>query len=420
MASAADEFLKSVLRSSLLSKAELQAALQDVPVAYLQDAPALADHLVQRGLLTQFQAAKLLQGAAFGLQFGPYRILTPIGKGGMGMVYLGLDLRSKQHVAIKVLSPNKKREGHRHLLRFVREKEISKDLLHPHLVIAQDIGEKPVDYLVMEYIPGQTLYRLVTTEGVLSTSRAAHLFSEVASALEYAHSQGLIHRDLKPANIMVTPNDHAKVLDLGLAILEGETVDDALVLGGKGHVVGTFDYIAPEQSRDAAKVGPRADIYSLGCTLYFALTGRPPFPSGTNKEKINAHRHQEPEPILKLNPAVPEGFAALVHQFMAKQQELRPASMAAVRALLLPWTGGETEKPLDRSGDTAFQAAVTALQTAPVQTDAVNETWAFVRDSAGARHVAPPDPLRRRLLLAGVIGIWSLVVVLLILIIVLR
>src|SRR5262249_6911377 len=151
MASAADEFLKNVLRSSLLSKAELQTALEDVPVAHLQDAPAIADHLVLRGLLTQFQAAKLLQGASFGLQLGPYRVLTPIGKGGMGMVSLGLDMRSKHHVAIKVLSPNKKREGHRHLLRFVREKEISKNLLHPHLVIAQDIGDKPVDYLVMEY-----------------------------------------------------------------------------------------------------------------------------------------------------------------------------------------------------------------------------------------------------------------------------
>src|SRR5262249_31903930 len=156
-------------------------------------------------------------------------------------------------------------------------------------------------------------------------SRAAHLFSEVAAALEYAHSQGLIHRDLKPANIMVTPNDHAKVLDLGLAILEGETDDDSQVLGGKGHVVGTFDYIAPEQSRDATKVGPRADIYSLGCSLYFALTRRPPFPTGSSKDKIQAHRYQEPESIQKLNPAVPEGFASLVHQMMAKQPELRPA-----------------------------------------------------------------------------------------------
>ena len=376
MASAADEFLTTVLRSGLLSKADLQTALEGVPVTRLQDAPALADHLVQRGLLTQFQGVKLLQGASVGLQLGPYRVLTPIGKGGMGTVYLGIDLRSKQHVAIKVLSSNKLREGERHLLRFQRELEISKVLLHPHLVVAQDLGEEHgVNYLVMEYIPGQTLYRLVTTEGVLPAARAAHLFSEVAAALEYAHSQGLIHRDMKPANIMVTPNEHAKVLDLGLAIIEGETIDDVQVLGGKGHVVGTFDYIAPEQSRDAAKVGPRADIYALGCSIYFALTGRPPFPSGTSKEKIHAHRHQEPEPIQKLNPTVPEDFANLVHQLMAKQPEQRPASMAAVRALLLPWAGLVAEKPLDQSGDTAFSASQTPRAAeASSATDVPQET----------------------------------------------
>src|SRR5262245_14828324 len=193
MASAADEFLKTVLRSGLLAKDDLQTALANVPVADLQNAQAIADQFVHLGLLTQFQASKLLQGASVGLQLGPYRILTPIGKGGMGMVYLGLDMRSKQHVAIKVLSPSKKREGDRHVQRFRRELEIAKDLLHPHLVIAHDTGEekdRDLHYLVMEYVPGQTLYRLVTTQGVLSAARAAHLFSEVASALEYAHSQG--------------------------------------------------------------------------------------------------------------------------------------------------------------------------------------------------------------------------------------
>jgi len=422
MESAADEFLKTVLRSGLLTKADLQTALANVPVAGLQDAQAIADQFVHLGLLTQFQATKLLQGASVGLQLGPYRILTPIGKGGMGMVYLGIDMRSKQHVAVKVLSPSKKREGDRHLKRFFRELEISKNLLHPHLVIAQDIGEeRGVHYLVMEYIPGQTLYRLVTTQGVLSVARAAHLFSEVAAALEYAHSQGLIHRDMKPANVMVTPNDHAKVLDLGLAIMEGETVDSAEVLGGKGHVVGTFDYIAPEQTRDASKVDPRADVYSLGCTLYFTLTGRPPFPTGSALDKIQAHRKQEPEPIQKLNPTVPEGFAALIRRLMSKQPELRPASMAAVRGLLLPWAAPEPDKPLDQAGDTAFQAAIAALETAPMQADTAVEAWEFAKDNdaprAGNRY---GNDTRFQLLLAGVIGVWLLVALLVVLVFVLQ
>jgi serine/threonine protein kinase len=419
---ASDDFLKTVLRSELLGEHEIQAALESVPVADLQNDRALADHFVQLGLLTQFQASKLLQGASIGLQLGPYRILTPIGKGGMGMVYLGLDNRSKQHVAVKVLSPQRKRQGQRHLARFNREIEIAKDLLHPHLVLAQDTDSvHGVHYLVMEYIPGQTLYRLVLTHGVLSVSRAAHLFSEVASALEYAHSQSLIHRDLKPANIMVTPNDHAKVLDLGLAIYQGESAEDIEVVGGKGKVVGTFDYIAPEQTRDALNVDPRADIYSLGCSLFFALAGRPPFPAGGPKEKMQAHRLQEPVWLSKINPTVPERFASLVHQLMAKQPDDRPPNMAAVQAALLPWAGAAEDKPLDQSGDTAFQAAIAALQTAPLPSDTLNESWAFVREAPAERaETLAHDDTRFKLLVAAVAGVWVLVLLLLVLIFLLR
>jgi len=220
---------------------------------------------------------------------------------------------------------------------------------------------------------------------------------------------------------MVTPNDHAKVLDLGLAIFEGETVDDNEVVGGKGKVVGTFDYIAPEQTRDAAKVDPRADVYSLGCSLYFALAGRPPFPAGGPKEKIQAHRYQTPEWLSQLNPTVPEGFASLVQQMLAKQPDDRPANMAAVRAALLPWAGAAADRPLDQSGDTAFQAAIAALQTAPMPSDTLNESWAFVKEAAVQR-VEPVsgDDARFKLLVAAVAGVWLLVFLLLILIFLLR
>jgi serine/threonine protein kinase len=420
MPPSADDFLKTVLRSGLLTKPDLQTALATVPVAELGDAQALADHLVQLGKLTPFQAAKLLLGAAIGLTLGPYHVLTPIGKGGMGMVYLGLDTRTQQHVAVKVLSPQRKKEGDRHLQRFFREIEIAKNLLHPNLVLAQDVGhEQDVHYLVMEYIPGQTLYRLVTTQGPISVPRAARLFSEVATALEYAHGQGLIHRDLKPANIMVTPNDHAKVLDLGLAIYQGEALDDVAVLGGKGHVVGSFDYIAPEQTRDAARVDARADIYSLGCSLYFALTGRPPFPAGGAKEKIQAHRHAPLEPVNQVNPSIPAEFATLVHLMTAKNPEQRPASMGQVRATLSRWAEAEAVKPMDQESDATFQAAIAALQTAPVLAD--EEAWGFARPAAANR---PPsatgDAMRFKLLVAGVAIVWGLVVLLVVLIFLLR
>src|SRR5439155_512107 len=119
----------------------------------------------------------------------------------------------------------------------------------------------------------------------------------IATALDHAHGEGVIHRDLKPSNVMITPNDHAKVLDLGLAMMHGEVVEDAMVVGGQGYIVGSMDYIAPEQTLDAAKVDGRCDLYALGCTLYFALSGRAPFPGGTSREKIQRHRSARPTPI---------------------------------------------------------------------------------------------------------------------------
>src|SRR5262249_39531605 len=212
--------------------------------------------------------------------------------------------------------PPKRGQEERYLARFRREMEMSRRVRHPHLALTFDAGESQgVNYIVMEYIPGQSLHRLVNREGPLPVARAAKLFSEVAAALDSAHQEGLIHRDLKPSNIIVTPNNHAKVLDLGLALEAGE-VADIQVVGGQGYVVGSMDFIAPEQTLDPSKVDGRADIYAMGCTLYYVLTGRPPFPGGTNKDKIRRHRQDEPEAITQVNPRVSEEFAALVGKVM--------------------------------------------------------------------------------------------------------
>src|SRR5204862_7954046 len=168
-------------------------------------------------------------------------------------------------------------------------------------------------------------------------ARAARLLGEVAQALEHTHMQGLVHRDLKPANILVTPNDHAKVLDLGLALVRGEKGGDREVIGGQGYVVGTMDYIAPEQIDDPVQVDARADVYSLGCTLYYVLTGRPPFPGGPNRAKIQRHREEGPRPVAELNRAVPAALSALVERMMAKDPARRPASAAEVEEELRRW-----------------------------------------------------------------------------------
>src|SRR5262249_27631002 len=218
---------------------------------------------------------------------GQFQVLAPVGRGGMSTVYLARDTRSDLLVALKVLSPKRAREEARVLARFRREMEMSQRVAHPHVAWTFEVGVcQGVYYIAMEYIPGGSLFRLVAEKGPLQVPRAARLFAEVASALDHAHHQGLIHRDLKPSNGLITPNDHAKLLDLGLAISQGEQGLAREVIGGAGYVVGTMDYISPEQAEDASSVDPRSDIYGLGCTLYYALTGRPPFPGGTTAEKL--------------------------------------------------------------------------------------------------------------------------------------
>ncbi len=369
-----DSFLRTILRSGVIERGQLQEALRALPQEQRGDARQLADFLIAQGKLSRFQADKLLEGASRGLRLGPYVVQAPISRGGMGTVFLARDTRSQHYVALKVLPPKRAREEERLLARFRREMEMSQRVSHPHIAYTYETGvSEDVYYIAMEYIPGVSLHRLVVNEGPLIVSRAARLFIEVALALEYVHNQGLIHRDLKPSNIMVTPNDHAKVLDLGLALLLGEAPGDIEVMGGQGYVVGTMDFIAPEQTTDASAVDARADIYSLGCSLYFALTGRPPFPGGTAKEKILRHRREEPPPLNLVNFSVPDGFASLIHRMMAKDPGQRLPSAAAARQELLAWAQDASTPPLDQQGDVGYRQAVTALEVGAVPADLIGE-----------------------------------------------
>lgn len=341
-----DAFLRIVLTSGLLVADEVQAALQSLPMDRLGDVQAVADHLVRAGKLSRFQSGKLLQGITLGLILGPFHLLAPIGKGGMGAVYLARDSRTKELVAVKVLPPKRARAEERTLARFRREMEMCQRVCHPHLTQTFEVGSQgDVHYIVMEFIRGRNLSRVVTDDGILTVPRAARLFSEVALGLEHAHAVGLIHRDLKPSNIMVQTDDRAKVLDLGLALVQGEG-GDRTVVGGAGYVVGTLDYLAPEQAEDAVQVDPRSDIYSLGCTLYFALTKHPPFPGGSALQKMLRHKCDEPPPVEQFNPSVPGDFLTLLRRMMAKRKEDRFASARELREALTPWCDRPIEIPI--------------------------------------------------------------------------
>jgi serine/threonine protein kinase len=199
--------------------------------------------------------------------------------------------------------------------------------------------------------------------------------------------------------------------------MEGEVVEDAEVVGGQGYIVGSMDYIAPEQTEDATAVDARADIYSMGCSIYFALTGRPPFPGGKNREKMRRHREEDPEPLERLNPAVSEKFAAVVRQMMAKNPSDRFSSAFAAREELLPWAVNEPTMPLDQPGDQSYREAIIALEkgdTPPEMGELIIAKSEMPADLAGQINGrdGPPAPsgarprLRYWWLVLGLLGIW--------------
>lgn len=362
-------FLKTVLKSRLLDREQLQEALRDVPKPQREDANALADHLIRKGKLSRFQAKKILSGNGKGLLLDHYQVLAPIGRGGMSTVYLARDERNGELIALKMLTPSRWRSQERLLARFQREMELSRRVSHPHLAWTHECGFcMGVYYIAMEYIPGKNLSKIVAEQGPLSVPRAARLMAEVASGLEHAHNQGLIHRDLKPSNIMITPHDRAKVLDLGLALMQGEEAEEN-VIGGQSYIVGTMDYIAPEQTADSTAVDGRADIYSLGCTLYFALSGQLPFPGGSSRDKVRRHRSETPTPLSQLAPSLPSGFVQLVERMMAKDPAQRPPSAIAVEEELRSWATEGTVLPLDRRDDPWYVEAVARLQSTEPSTE---------------------------------------------------
>ena len=298
----------------------------------------LAGLLVRDGFLTAFQADHLMRGRRPKFLIGKYVILDRIGAGGMGAVYLCEHLQLERQVALKVL-PADQADDAGALARFIREAQAVAALNHPHIVRAYDVDvEGKTYFLVMEYVDGVNLQDLVTRHGRLDPTRAAHYISQSAAGLQHAHQAGLVHRDIKPANLLLSRTGVVKVLDLGLARFFHDD-EDALTKEHSGQaILGTADYLAPEQGRNSHDVDIRADIYSLGATFYFLLVGRAPFADGTLNQKLIWHQMKTPTAVRKLRPDVPEAMAMVISRMMAKDAAGRYQTPADVVAALAPWT----------------------------------------------------------------------------------
>jgi serine/threonine-protein kinase len=281
-----------------------------------------------------------------GHSLGPYRLERFVGGGGMGAVFRALDTTLDRVVAVKVLS-RQQSDDEEMLRRFRNEAQSAARLDHENIGRVHAVGSADGwHYIVFEFIEGTNLRDVVQQEGPFGLARTIDVSIQVAEALEHASQRNVVHRDIKPSNIIITPSGRARVVDMGLARLHQVTGDQDLTVSGM--TLGTFDYISPEQARDPRSADVRSDLYSLGCTMFFMLVGRPPFAEGTMVQKLLAHQQDAPPAIESLRPDVPRRFGGILARLMEKDPQdryQRPADLVADLVALADDTGLELASP---------------------------------------------------------------------------
>jgi len=388
----ANNLARTLCEMPLLDAAQ-QKELKDTMQQQFKEPMALAKELIRRGWLTLWQARLLLHGRAAGLVLGEYILLDLLGEGAHGQVFKARQPRMKRVVALKVLRPECLADAEV-VQRFNREIEVTSHLSEPHIVRAYDAG--PVGstlVMAMEWVDGIDLQRLVKEKGPLRPPVACEYIRQAALGLQHAHEKGLIHRDIKPANLLVTRASGSrapatvKILDLGLARLDqppkGSKTQNLTVLAGNNAIMGTPDYQAPEQAIDFHAADIRSDLYSLGCTLYFLLTGRPPFDGGNMAEKLIKHQQAEPKPIEEIRSDLPVDLPIILQKLMAKQPVARfqtPGELAqALRGLLLALPSPEVpEAPVPRDpASSTTNLRVDTSTTSELMLDQPLPAWAI-------------------------------------------
>lgn len=409
-----DELTESLRQTQLLTPQQFEQYERDSK-APLQDVKRLSSLLIERGFLTRYQVDAIIKSEGSKLILGNYVIVDKLGEGGMGVVYKAWQRRLNRFVAIKTIRERVSKNEERLVKRFRREAELAAQLLHPNIVVVHDLDQAgETHFIVMEYVEGVDLARYVHDVGPLQVAQACDYIRQAAIGLQHAHEHGLIHRDIKPSNLLLADNAKSssvfrratpaidpppgnlngathgierlhssrpaatsnrlpgsghgvvKLLDLGLACLNTslqESPPSSLTV--RGSFLGTPDYVAPEQGRNASGVDGRADLYSLGCTLFFLLTGRPPFAEGSSIDKLMKHQFDPPPDLQELRPEVPSSVRRIVKKLMAKRPEDRYQSAQELADALY-----EAQQGMD----TAARPARQDLESPPaVQSNSDNE-----------------------------------------------
>jgi serine/threonine-protein kinase len=333
-AQAYSKFLQGLHDSKALNSDQFRALCEHAESGP-SDARYLGQELLRRGWMTPYQINQVNRGQARLLTLGPYLLLERLGRGGMGEVLKARHVRLCRLAALKVVRADR-RANRRAFARFEREMQTAARLDHPHIVHAYDaeiLGDTL--YLAMQYLEGTDLKRLVQSKGPLPVAAACEYARQTACGLQHAFERRVVHRDVKPSNLFLTARGQViKILDMGLARIE----DDDGGLTQPNMKLGTADFLSPEQIRDARTADVRSDLYGLGCTLYYLLTGLPPFSEGTSVQRMLAHLKEEAQPVEVRRPDVPADLASLVRKLMAKRPKDRcqtPADVAQNLADLL-------------------------------------------------------------------------------------
>ncbi len=398
-----DQFVKGLVESGLFPLEEIRPLTARIPLTQKDDCRPFAKQLVDANKLTRYQAAMLTQGRTNGLVLDNYIILDRIGQGGMGIVYKARHRVLERIVALKVLPTSVTRDPNA-VKRFHREVQAASKLHHANIVTAFDAGhDKSVHFLVMEFVDGSDLSRLVKDRGPLPVGVAVACVLQAARGLAHAHSVGIVHRDIKPSNLLLDKTGVVKILDMGLARFSdnASTPGTNVEITLPGFVFGTCDFMAPEQAMNSAKTDARSDIYSLGCTLYYLLTGKPMYPGDTAMEKLVAHREDAIPPLRKARPEVSRSLEAIFQRMVAKTADRRYASADEV-----------IDDMLGRLDSNERSGTLTGLATSGTGPSSAHDST-VIQDMVDTRtnghQPRRKDRLRRRLLIGVAIAAALLV-----------